>query len=84
MSELGDVYSTLKRDKQDKKADNRTQSAEYLRTEQVLFTEHNHGAHLVVEGRDCYIDFWPGTGKWITRDGEKGFGVRNLVNFIKH
>lgn len=27
---------------------------------------------------------WPGTGKWITRTGKTGFGVKNLVKFIKN
>lgn len=82
MTELAEDFKTLKKESQDKRADNREQSAQYLTKRDIPFTSKNRGAHLIVEGSDCYIDFWPGTGKWITRKGKKGFGVRNLVKFI--
>ena len=68
--------------RQEKRADNRESSASYLRERGIPFVEKNYGAHLIVEGKDCFIDFWPGTGKWNSRCGKKGFGVRNLVAFI--
>jgi hypothetical protein len=82
MSELGETYKALKEHSQEKRASNREQSAQYLTNAGIPFTSNNHGAHLIVEGKDCFIDFWPGTGKWISRNKETGFGVRNLVNFI--
>lgn len=82
MSELGDTYKAMREHSQEKRADNREQSAQYLTNAGIPFTSHNGGAHLIVEGRDCFIDFWPGTGKWIGRKGEQGFGVRNLVKYI--
>lgn len=83
MSDVGDDYRALREESQKKRADNRQSSAIYLQEKDIPFESKNGGAHLVVEGRDCFIDFWPGTGKWITRNGQKGFGVANLVNFIK-
>lgn len=80
--ELSETYKALREHSQNKRANNREQSAEYLTKAEIPFTEKNGGAHLIVEGRNCFIDFWPGTGKWITRNGEKGFGVRNLVKYI--
>lgn len=82
MGELGETYKAMKEHGQEKRANNREQSAKYLTTAGIPFTSNNGGAHLVVKGPDCYIDFWPGTGRWITRNGVKGFGVRNLVKFI--
>jgi len=82
VSELGEMHEAIQGNSRVNRANNREQSAKYLTDACVPFTTHNQGAHLVVEGKDCYIDFWPGTGKWITRNNEKGFGVRNLVNFI--
>ena len=82
MSEVAETFNAMKKMKQEKRADNRENSAEYLRTRSIPFVSNNHGAHLIVEGRDCFIDFWPGTGKWNSRCGKKGFGVRNLVEFI--
>jgi len=86
MGDMGEFWKDVKPEMQarskDKRASNRDQSAQYLTMRGIPFTSNNHGAHLIVEGKDCYIDFWPGTGKWISRNKEAGFGVRNLVNFI--
>jgi hypothetical protein len=83
MSEIGDDFAALKKVQQAKRSDNRGQSAEYLRERGIPFSSNNGGAHLIVEGHSCFIDFWPGTGKWNSRDGQKGFGVRNLVALIQ-
>ena len=77
-----EYWRDIKQAKQEKRADNRESSAEYLAQRGIPFVSKNGGAHLVVEGKDCFIDFWPGTGKWHSRCGKKGFGVRNLVAFI--
>lgn len=82
MSDMGEVFNSWKQHKQEKRANNREQSADYLQERGIPFVSKNGGAHLIVEGRTCFIDFWPGTGKWISRDGTKGFGVRNLVEHI--
>lgn len=82
MSELADDFRAMKKANQEKKSNNREQSAQYLKRHDIPFETKNNGAHLIVEGKDCFVDFWPGTGKWITRKGERGFGVRNLVKFI--
>jgi len=54
----------------------------HLQTNNILFERKNDGVHLVVEGTTCRIDFWPITGKWATRRGVKGYGLRNLITFI--
>lgn len=77
------MWASYKAMKQAKRADNRSQSADVLTREGIRYTSHNGGAHLIVEGVNGYIDFWPGPGRWTTRDGIKGFGVRKLVNHIK-
>ena len=84
MSEMGEVWNALKKERQAKRATNRGQSADYLCQRGIHFTSHNGGAHLIVEGKECFIDFWPGTGKWHCRSGsgQKGFGVRNLVVYV--
>lgn len=81
-SEIGEIFNALKKERQEKRANNRVSSAEYLRKHGIPFVEKNLGAHLIVEDRECFIDFWPGTGKWYSRCGKKGFGVCNLVAFI--
>lgn len=81
-SEIGEMFNALKKERQGKRADNRQSSAVYLQERGIPFESKNGGAHLIVEGRECFIDFWPGTGRWHSRCGKKGFGVRNLVTFI--
>ena len=83
MSDSVEDFKFLKAVQQQKRADNRTSSAEYLHQHGIPFEEKNNGAHLIVEGRDCFIDFWPGTGRWNSRCGRKGFGVKQLEVFIK-
>lgn len=81
-SDLSDFYKDYRQSRQSKKAQNREQSAALLKHHGIIFTEHNNGAHLIVEGNNGYIDFWPGTGKWNDRSGTSGFGVRNLIKLI--
>lgn len=75
-------WKAIKQCRQEKRSDNRERSAKYLADREILFTEKNYGGHLIVEGKTCFIDFWPGTGRWICRNGRKGFGVKNLVEYI--
>ncbi len=86
MGDMGDFWRDVKPEMQarskEKRANNREQSAKLLSDAGIVFSSNNNGAHLIVEGRDCFVDFWPGTGKWITRNKEAGFGVRNLIKHI--
>ncbi len=77
-----EYWRDIKHAQQEKRADNRHSSALYLQERGIPFETKNLGAHLIVEGRECFIDFWPGTGKWHCRSGKKGFGVRNLAEYI--
>lgn len=54
-----------------------------LKENGIVFTVKNNGAHVIVEGNNGFIDYWPSTGRWKSRDGEQGFGAHNLVNYIK-
>jgi len=82
MGDVGDVFREMRKDSQKKRESNRELSTKLLREKNIPFIAKNKGYHLIVEGKDCYIDFWPSTGKWIDRKGEKGFGVRNLIKHI--
>lgn len=76
------VFEALRKKSQEKRAENRENSAEILRQAGIEFTSYNHGAHLKVIGPKCVIDFWPGTGKWICCN-VSGRGVYNLIRMIK-
>ena len=84
--DMGTMWREIKKQRQEKRAHNRASSAERLKTEGIAFTEKNLGAHLVVTHNGHTVDFWPGTGKWITRDGRfcvKGRGVKNLIKHLE-
>jgi len=82
MSDTSEMWAAHKQASVAKRASNREQSAALLSEAGIVFTTNNSGVHLIVEGKTCKIDFWPGTGKWNSRDGTKGFGVRNLIAHI--
>lgn len=84
MGDVGDDFNALKKYRQEKRADNRDQSAALLSRAGVIFESKNIGAHLIVEGGAKTIDFWPGTGLWIVRGTkEKRRGVRKLIDYVE-
>jgi hypothetical protein len=43
------------------------------------------GSYLIVsdtESPDNLIDFWPHTGRWVSRDGRRGSGIRSLLTAL--
>lgn len=83
MSELGDLFKGHKQRSQQKRESNRLSSAELLTKYGVEFEPKNDGIHLIVFNGDSFIDFWPGTGKWICRDVNKaGRGVFRLLDYL--
>lgn len=83
MSDMGDDWREIKAARAAKRCENRITSPAMLIAEGIHFTTNNGGSHLIVQHGSKWIDFWPGTGLWHTRDGHKGRGVRNLINLIK-
>lgn len=71
------------------RGDRRALAPQILLDNGVQFSEHNHGAHLVVTIPGMTIDFWPGTAKWITRAtkteaSRRGSGgIDGLLTFIE-
>jgi len=79
MSDQVEAYQDHREASREKRAGNRESSAQILTDKGIEFERKNMGAHLIVSGSDCLIDFWPGTGKFIARNGNKGRGVFNLI-----
>lgn len=77
-------YAFLKQVSKEKRSNNRSNGAALLKEAGTCFSSSNNGAHLIVEGSLGFIDYWPGTGRWASRKGLKGFGVRNLINSINN
>ena len=79
-SEAGELFGDWAKAKQEKRAANRANSADYLLERGISFEVRNNGAHLIVKGESGLVDFWPGTGLWIARcNAFRGRGVKNLV-----
>ncbi|MBN3777409.1 hypothetical protein G3O06_07570 [Burkholderia sp. Ac-20345] len=77
---------SLMSDGQVRRARNREQSNRLLRENGYDFDVRNGAAHLIVRTARGIVDFWPGTGKWITRFPVAGAkvadrGVKNLIAF---
>lgn len=90
MGDMGDywrdVTPALKEQSQKKRASNRTSSANLLTKAGIPFESRNDAAHLILNRGDHFIDFWPGTGLWVTRGWKftiKGRGVRLLLKHCK-
>ena len=81
-SDCVEMLKAMKEHSKAKRASNRENGQKFLMEAGIPFVEKNEGAHLIVEGSSCFIDYWPGTGRWIARDGRKGFGVRNLIQHV--
>lgn len=82
--DIWDAYADLRKMRQEKRADNREQSAALLTRAGVVFDAKNEGAHLIVLAGNAVVDFWPGTGLWIVRGKpEKKRGVRKLIAFVE-
>lgn len=79
-----EIMRSMKKDSQERRANNRASSTDLLRADGVEFDERNAGAHLIVPaGRDI-VDFWPGTGLWIVRGSPvQHRGVHHLLRYIK-
>ncbi len=78
-----EYWRDIKQAKQEKRADNRENSARCLRENGIAFEEKNMGAHLIVTGNGHTFDFWPGTGLWQMRGSTKRHrGVRSLVKLL--
>lgn len=69
---------------EDKWKRDRLQSAtQVLIDSGVDFVVYNDGLHLVVRSlKDEVVDFWPSTGRWISRAGEGGTGVYPLLTHL--
>lgn len=83
MGDMAEIFNAYKEGRKVKKRNNKKESTELLIKHDIKFTSKNNGSHLIVEGLFGPIDFWPSTGRFITRNGRKGRGVRKLIKECK-
>jgi hypothetical protein len=85
MSDMIDMYRDMKQIDKERRAESRESAPDQLRAHGIQFTEHNGGAHLIILKGIVTVDYWPGTGKWISRSkgcmgGGRGFA--ELAEFL--
>lgn len=83
MGDMAEDFKMLREIKKEEKADRLEDYTSRLKESGIPFVSKNHGYHFVVEGANGFVDFWPSTGKWISRTGRRGFGVQGLISNIK-
>lgn len=83
-NEVSEMWKEFKKMKQDARTQRRENAPELLGKANIPFTEHNNGAHLMLDTHLGFVDFWPGTTKWKVRDSAKaGYGLTKLLQLIK-
>lgn len=84
MSEFAEAMKMMREHGRDKRAERREHGAKVLRDAGVYCDVLNGGAHLVVQHEDRVVDYWPGTGRFIERDGgpANGRGLRPLLRAL--
>ncbi len=80
MSDIGDAWRDLRQERKLKKLENSKNAYSLLDEKKIPYEVKNHGIHLVVDGN---IDYWPSTGKFIVRGGNKGRGIFNLIKEVQ-
>lgn len=83
VNEITEMWRDIHKQKAEKRGENRVNSAQILKERGINFESKNGGAHLIVSHNGKTVDFWPGTGKWISRIGGKGRGVRKLLKMLE-
>ena len=88
MSDMGEDFRLMREASQEKRASNRSNGERLLIESGISFESRNDGAHLIVTCENGIIDFWPGTGKFITRKWRGGYnltgrGVRKVIELAK-
>lgn len=81
MGEIGDFWRDVNQARK-KRQNNHESALKLLKENNIEFESKNNGLHLIIHGRNCRIDFWPTTGKYITKDGNSGRGVFNLIKLL--
>ena len=80
MSDMVDLMRDLKKIHQNERADNRVVGANHLTENNIPFSLHNGGAHIVIQRPNAKIDYWPGTGKFNVTGGAQNRGGKTVVH----
>ena len=81
----GEMWRDYHIARQAKRGENRERSTRILSSRGVLFDSRNGGAHLIIQAPGLRVDFWPGTGKYMSSLPSKteGRGVFRLLKSLQ-
>ena len=83
MSEIGETFAAIREEGKVKRQSNTVASTAILVHKEVKFESKNNGAHLIVTHGTKVVDFWPATGKFISRVSPKNSrGIKNLLKYL--
>lgn len=84
MGDMAEGFRELRRISQEQRSHNRQSGRQRLQRCGVKFETRNDGAHLIVNHNGKAVDYWPGTGKWISRADRtrRGRGISQLLRFL--
>lgn len=81
INEVSEMWRDYREARQEKKRENLKFSTDLLDRHSIKYVSHNHGIHLVIEGRNGPIDFWPSTGLYIERKTKRK--LRGIVRLLR-
>lgn len=74
---------SMREESQERRAANRAAAVAALNKSGVRWSTNNAGVHIMIEGPQGRVDYWPGTGLWRTAQGQEGRGIRSLFAHLK-
>lgn len=84
MSEMAEIWGSLREMRQEKKRSNLAASTKMLTQNNIPFVAHNGGIHLVLRRGDQMVDYWPSTGLWWIRGtSNKRRGIARLLAYMR-
>ena len=80
MGGMGEIFNEITEQKKKRARKRKLSSSEILEGRSLVVKICNNGEHLIIEGLEGLIDFWPSTGRFITRDKKvSDWGVHKLL-----
>jgi hypothetical protein len=84
MGDMIEMYQELRQADSLRRAEKRESAPDQLRAHGISFEERNLGAHIIINNDGRLVDYWPGTGKWISRAADKKERGQSFASLAKY